>query len=220
VRLLSTRSEPSNPPEDAAVLALVERAKQGSKEAYGVLVERFQPSLYGFLVARTTSPEDAEELCQEAFLRAWQRISLYDARWRFSTWLFTLARRIAATRYRRLRREESGHAALELVRSERAGPERIASGREECANLWALAAHVLSVEQRSALWLRYGEDLAPETIAAVLGKRTGTVRVILFRARERLLRALGEERSISSHAGAAPRPPDPSFPALAVEVES
>jgi hypothetical protein len=74
--------------------------------------------------------------------------------------------------------------------------------------------------QRSALWLRYAEDLAPEAIGAVLGKRTGTVRVILFRARERLLRAIGEERSSPLRAGVAPRPPDSSFPALAVEVES
>ena len=186
----SERGEPAA--EDAAVLALVARARDGSRDDFAHLVERFQSPLYAFLVVRTASPEDAEELCQEAFLRAWQRLALYDSRWRFSTWLFTLARRIAASRYRRVRHEESGHARLELVARERDRPEELASSKEESANLWALASRVLSTEQRSALWLRYAEDLAPEAIGLVLGKRTPTVRVILFRARERLARALDE----------------------------
>ncbi len=193
-RRASERHERDQAAEDAAVLALVARARDGSKEGFALLVERFQAPLHAFLVVRTASPEDAEELSQEAFLRAWQRLALYDSRWRFSTWLFTLARRIAASRYRRVRHEESGRVYPELVARERERPEELASLKEESANLWALATRVLSTEQRSALWLRYAEDLAPEAIAGVLGKRTPTVRVILFRARERLARALDEER--------------------------
>ncbi len=213
-------SERLEPPEEGAVLALVARASQGSRDAFAELVLRYQAPLYAFLVVRTASAEDAEELCQEAFVRAWQKLALYDSQWRFSTWLFTLARRLTASRYRRGRREESGHEALELASSERAGPERIASGREEWANLWALAGRVLTPGQRSALWLRYAEDLAPDAIGAVLGKRTGTVRVILFRARERLLRALSEERPSSKRSDSTSRPPDPSYTAAAAEVES
>ena len=212
---------PAVPHEDAAVVALVERARAGSREDFAALVERFQAPLYGFLVLRAASAEDAEELCQDAFVRAWQRLALYDARWRFSTWLFTLARRLAASRYRRARREEHAPVALEAARSERDGPERLASRCEESANLWALAARTLSREQRSALWLRYAEDLSPEAIGTVLSKRTATVRVILFRARERLARALAERSSTEVRAEDRPAPPrSVRYTAASTEVEA
>lgn len=171
--------------EDLAILA-----QGGSLDAYAELVTRFQGRLYNFLLRRTRRAVDAEDLAQEAFVRAWQRLQSYDPRWRFSTWLFTIAQRLAIGNYRRQRRE------VEL-----SCPERVTNGRPEeklernetrlgAGRIWALAERVLSEDQRTALWLRYAEDLAISEIAIVMGKSQVGIRVSLFRARQTLAAAI------------------------------
>ena len=156
------------------------------------LVERFERSLFNFLNMRVGNPDDAEELTQETFLRAWQQIARYDSRWMFSTWLFTLGKRLAASRYRKLTLRASADEGLpDLSGGE--DPHSAASRSEESSNLWAIASRVLSPDQRSALWLRYAEELSIKQIARVLGKRETTVRVVLFRARERLAPCLSPD---------------------------
>ena len=167
----------------------VRAARAGDTAAFGALVERFEDSLTRFLLVRTGNAEDAEELAQETFLRAWQKLGRYDERHRFATWLFTLARRLAVSRQRSAaawgRRPELGDDSLAEVEAG-SDPSDLVSAHEESHNLWRLAAEVLGVEQRSALWLRYGEDLSIPQIARILGRPRVTVRVWLFRARERL----------------------------------
>ena len=189
-------------------------AQGGCATAFTALVERFESPLFNFLRLRAHSPEDAEELTQETFLRAWQQLGRYSSRWRFSTWLFTLGKRITASRYRKLRRDIPGGDPPESadLASE---PSQLASEREECANLWDTAARVLSVEQRSAVWLRYVEGLSVREIGRVLSRRETTVRVILFRARERLAKGLAD--SSTARAARVPIPVralySPHFPA-------
>lgn len=163
-------------------------AQAGSLASFEELVARFQRPLFRFLLLRAPSLEDAEELTQDSFVRAWQRIGLYDPRHRFSTWLFTLARRLAASRARRARSGATDERASELVCA--VDPPALLAAREERLNLWSLARRLLGVEQCSALWLRYAEDLAVPEIARILGRRPVTVRVQLFRARARLARHL------------------------------
>jgi len=162
--------------------SLVAAARAGSREAFGELVERFAGPLLGFLALRARCVEDAEELVQETFLRAWRNLDRYDPRWRFSTWLFTVGRRITVSRYRRAE-AESGPAP-EVVAGD--DPLDAASAAELRDNLWALAERLLSPVARQALWLRYVDGLGVREIARVLGRREATVRVMLFRARERL----------------------------------
>ena len=85
-------------PEELACLA-----QAGSSESFARLVERFTDPLYNFLALRTPNPADAEELVQETFLRAWHRLDRYDREWRFSTWIFTIAKRLATSGWRRAR---------------------------------------------------------------------------------------------------------------------
>src|SRR6185503_19422644 len=82
---LSDERETHTPEE----LAL--QARSGSMASFEKLVARFQYTLRNYLAKRTGSSEDAEDLAQETFLRAWRHIGSYDQRWRFSTWLFSIA---------------------------------------------------------------------------------------------------------------------------------
>ncbi len=190
-------------PEELALAAA-----EGDAASFEDLVARFDGPLFHFLFVRVGNADEAEELVQEAFLKAWRNLERYDPRWRFSTWLYTLAKRLAISRQRAARPVGEGADALARVPVED-DPHLVASGREERENLWALAARTLTVEQRSALWLRYAEDLGIDEIARILGRRRVTVRVVLFRARQELARHLG------THALEAP-----ALPAAAVTASA
>ncbi len=172
------------PPEE-----LARRAQQGAPGCFDVLVERFSGRLYSFLVRRVGSREDAEDLTQETFVRAWSRLETYKPHLRFSTWLFTIAVRLAAAHYRRRRPGVALDGAAGDERAPEAG-DRAEEG-ESRARLWKLAEERLTRDQFAAVWLRYVEDAAVEDIARILGKSRVGVRVTLFRAREKLAGALG-----------------------------
>ena len=206
---------PAAPPSPSAE-TLAREAQAGDTASFEALVERFEGPLFQFLRVRTGNADEAEELAQEAFLRAWTNLHRYDSRWRFSTWLFTVAKRLAASRHRRRAgRTEQSADVLEGVAVD-ADPASIAGVRDEQGHLWRTADRVLKVEQRSALWLRYAEERTVEEIANILGKRRVTVRVLLFRAREALGKHLSEPAP-SSSTRAARRAPLRSGPVSLAE---
>ncbi len=178
--------------------ALAARAQAGCRESFGLLVERHQKGLYNFLAQRVRSHHEAEELTQESFVRAWRRLATYRDQWRFSTWLYAVARSVAADRARERREPLRGADAPEPGCEMDPGHDLAA--REEGDSLWRLAREVLSEEQRSALWLFYAEERPAAEIGRILGKSAIAVRVMLFRARGELGRHL-EARGL---AGAAP----------------
>lgn len=184
--------------------ALALEARAGSVQAFEALVARHESGLFRFLFQRTRDAGVAEDLTQEAFLRAWQKLELFDPRWRFSTWLYTIAANLSVSAHRARAKEpeaEGREAALD-GRSSEPDPLESVAQRDEGRALWDFAAGVLREEERSALWLRYAEERSMEEIGAILGRPTVTTRVLLFRARARLAEALAE-------AGATPHSRSP-----------
>ena len=176
------------------------RVAQGGKtqatRSFEELVARFEGPLYQFLLLRVGNREVAEELTQETFLRAWHKLALYDSSRRFSTWLFTLGKHLAVSHARKRSSSEETQAPVQWDSADGShDPASAAEEKEEGIRLWRIASQVLKVEQRSALWLRYAEDLSIEEIARILDKRAVSVRVLLHRAREVLAKHLagGEE---------------------------
>lgn len=183
----------SRPTQSAEALAL--EAQGGSVQAFEALVARFEAPLFRFLWLRTRDTAAAEDLTQDAFLRAWQNLARYDSRWHFSTWLYTLATRLCVSARRSRGKEPAltgGEFELGVVPAG-LDPSHAAVEREEGRALWDTATRILRPEERSALWLRYAEDLSMEEIGTVLGRPTVTVRVLLFRARGRLAAALSAQ---------------------------
>jgi RNA polymerase sigma-70 factor (ECF subfamily) len=163
------------------------RTQAGSSACFGELVKRYQGRLLSFLIQRTGQVPDAEDLLQEAFARAYQRIQLYNPRWKFSTWLFTIASRLACSHGRKLRSPSLDDARL--LPAEGSNPLTIVLQEEEKDNLWALAAELLSKNQHSVLWLRYREDMSVAEISQVIRKTQTHVKVLLFRGRSSLARS-------------------------------
>jgi RNA polymerase sigma-70 factor (ECF subfamily) len=149
----------------------------------------YQGRLFNFLVRRVRSRTDAEDLTQETFVRAWEKIRSYKPGMRFSTWLFTIGSRLASNHRRDNRRWGTG---LDVEPATELEPDAPSEAREDRRRVWSLVETVLTEQQRSAVWLRYVEGLEPTEIARVLGKSSIGTRVLLFRARERLAQALTE----------------------------
>lgn len=169
--------------------ALAELAAGESAGAFDVLAARWRPRLVAALWKRTRSEADAEDVAQDALLRAHQKLELFSGQHRFSTWLFTIAFRLDISR----RRREKPTVSLAVFETE---PHEVASAgdptsdlaadRELADNLWAIAARELNESYYTVLWLRYGEQQSPAEIARVLNKTKLAVRVTLHRARQKL----------------------------------
>ncbi len=176
------------------VEALVSRAQSGSLDAFTEVVARFEGRLFNFIARRLGGGRrpivaDAEDLTQEAFLRAWRNLGDFRPTHKFSTWLFTIAGRLVVDhlRHQGVRKaaaESIAHDANRRMHDQQR--ERSPLVDVESRNLWTIARETLTDEQHAALWLRYAEDLSPGEVARVLGRSEVSVRVMLFRARKAL----------------------------------
>ena len=144
---------------------------------------------------------DAQDIAQQALIRAYQRLHQYNGRHRFSTWLFTIANRLAATHLRRRRPQARSLDKLDSLTDRGPGPAQEAARREQAQQLWPLARQLLGGEQYAMLWLRYGEQMSIGEIASVTGRSTVRVKVALFRSRQKLAHALQQSQA---QAGVAP----------------
>jgi RNA polymerase sigma-70 factor, ECF subfamily len=166
------------------------RAQRGCMASFEQLLRRFQTPVLRFLRHRGFSA-DAEDLAQETFLRAYENLHRYSRQWAFSGWLFTIARRTSIN-HRRRARPRSNAAAMDAMPSTTPEPLDVLLAAEGRGRLWDLAARVLSEEQWTALWLHYVEEMPLAGIALVLGRSRASVKIMLFRARRKLLPRLSE----------------------------
>ena len=190
------------------------RAQGRSLPAFTELVTRYEKRLFNFDLRRVPCAADAEDIVQEAFLRAWQSIDRYDPTWEFSTWLYTIARRLAANQHAASRRLAlRANPTANTTSAQSADPAEIAARNELHGNLWPTAQRILTDDQRTALWLRYGECMAVQDIANVLGKTRVAVRVILFRARKALAKDMNSTLATHEPVQALSEPvPEPKLP--------
>jgi RNA polymerase sigma-70 factor (ECF subfamily) len=174
---------------------LARRAQRGCAKSFELLVRRFQVPLLHFLRKRVKSLADAEDLLQETFVRAYQQIGRYRDRWRFSTWIFTIAHRSSVSHHRKRQAESNriGGASREPAVSLPSPDHRIVE-EESRRRFWDLAADVLSDDQFCAVWLYYVEEMPTRDITRVLNCSWVSVKTTLYRARRRLAPHLGSWR--------------------------
>lgn len=164
---------------------LAVKAQAGSHPYFEELVGRYSGRLFHFLQARLGSPQDTEDLLQETFLKTYRNIARFDSTYKFSTWIYTTAQRLAVSYFRKKREIE----IVSEVACAAAGPHEKMVHEENHENLWQ-AARTLRQDQYRALWLRYMEDMPLPEIARVMKKSRIHVRVLLHRARLHLVEAL------------------------------
>ena len=176
---------PLGPLDDAE---LARRAGAGCVESFAELARRYQTRIVHYVrhVLGARGNGDADDVAQDAFVRAWQAIRSYEERWAFSTWLFTIARRTCLNHVRGVKRRRVREAVTAPVFDGLDDPCTTALAVERAVKLWDVAAHQLSERQVTALWLRYAESKSLPEIAAVVETSEANVKVILHRARRQL----------------------------------
>jgi RNA polymerase sigma-70 factor (ECF subfamily) len=181
--------QPESVPTDEE---LAQRARLGCVESFEQLMRRFQAPVLHFLLHRGLGA-DAEDVLQETFVRAYSNLARYRPKWRFATWLFTIARRLSINHRRRVTPANGGDS-LEQALGREPEPGATLADEEERLGLWARAAGVLSEPELTALWLLYVEDMPVREIAAVVDRSTAAVKTMLFRARVKLAPLLHDFR--------------------------
>ena len=175
---------PQAGPAAAEDAALVARARAGDERAFRALVERYRDRVYGLALRVVRSPADAEEVAQDAFVRAWLALRGFRGEASFSTWLYRIAVRRAFDRALTLRTRRGRETDLEAA-EHAAAP---AGGGEASPAMRRLERLIdeLSPAQRAAVTLYYLEDQSVERVAATLELPENTVKTHLSRARAAL----------------------------------
>ncbi len=187
---------PAVPDDDAIVLA---RVLAGDEGAFATLVRRYEPKLRAYVSGIVAVEEEARDLVQESFIRAWRHLDQYDERFRFSTWLFRIAHNVAIDHLRRRRQptvsldigeDDEGDA----IRLDPADPRRGPLGElanRELAEALAREIERLPAAYRELVSLRHLVGLSYNEIADLKELPLGTVKNKLFRAHSVLREALG-----------------------------
>ena len=187
-------------PMDLSDGTYVTRARSGDCEAFRTLVERHSRSVFRLAFRMTGNEQDAEDVVQESMLRAYKQLSKFDERASFGTWLYRIAANCSLD-LMRSRNRRSQHQALApegdqemenpvmTVPSPDPSPERMALSGEVRERLTA-AMGDLSATERSAFILRHFEGMCIEDVSRVLGCQPGSAKHSVFRAVQKLRRAL------------------------------
>ena len=178
--------------------AAAEEARKGDQRAFGALVERHSRSVFRLAFRMTGNEQDAEDLVQETFLKAYKQLHRFDGRSAFGTWLYRIAANCSLdlTRARKNRAERQTSASssetidlLDQVVAPGPSPERLARSGQ-VASLLRQALEQLTDLERTAFVLRHYEGCGIAEIASMLGVETNAAKHSVFRAVQKLRRAL------------------------------
>ena len=155
-------------------------------ESFEQLIARLEGRLFAFLYQKTSDHHIAQDLLQSTFVTAYRKLHRYNPQYAFTTWIYTIASRLAINHFRRKRLFESEYA--DGVTDTTPRSELIAS--EKAEGVWSRARTLLPVSQFTALWHFYGEERNLAETSDVMNKSVGSVKVLLHRARRKLAEVL------------------------------
>ncbi len=177
------------------------KAARGDKEAFAELVRRYQKPIFAMAYRMVGNREDARDIAQEAFLKAYRALARFKENSRFSPWLYSIANNLCIDA---LRRKGRNNVSLDEPLPD-GGERQVAGGmdplkeleKQETSQQVQTAIDALPAKFKSVLLLRHMQELSYEEIAQTLGIPVSSVKTHLFRAREALRKQIisleGEE---------------------------
>ncbi|MBP3953372.1 RNA polymerase sigma factor SigW [Bacillus suaedae] len=179
---------------DKIVKRLIGEVRKGDQEAFAEIVELFKDKVYQISYRLTGNVHEAQDIAQEAFLRAYTNIDRYDIDRKFSTWLFRITTNVAIDRLRKkkpdfyLQEEVKGMSGMTLE-SQFSTDEELPEDQvitREMQNWVQDEINKLPVKYRTAIILKYIEDLSINEISEILDMPASTVKTRIHRGREAL----------------------------------
>jgi RNA polymerase sigma-70 factor (ECF subfamily) len=203
-----TRNEPGGgePPLEDPDAAMVKAVIDGDSEAYRVLVERYERRIYSVIYGMVRNQEDARDLAQDAFVKAFQNLHKFRLESKFYTWLCRISMNVAIDHLRKMKhrshsefddnRGASNGAQVVRLSSRRDNPSENVARKQVYNNIMA-ALEMLPDDQRQVVVLRELEGMPYKEIAEIVGVPEGTVMSRLYYARRRLQELLSAHRPTS-----------------------
>jgi RNA polymerase sigma-70 factor (ECF subfamily) len=171
---------------------LVAAAQAGDQTAFAQLIHRHQRAVYGYLRCRLVEPADAEDLCQEVFLRSYQSEGHFETPGMVRPWLIGIARNVLREHVRRVaRRKEIGWTALCLEVDHSLEP--VDPLYDDVVHHLPDCMESLGQSARDALELHYRKDLRLAQIGERLRRSEGAIKLLMFRARQFLRNCISQK---------------------------
>jgi RNA polymerase sigma-70 factor (ECF subfamily) len=167
--------------------ALIRAAAAGDTRAFGEIVRSHHRRVFNYLSQMTRHHHDAEDLTQQTFIKAHRHLATFDQSRPIINWLLTIARNSALNHFRDVKKWDE--LPFDAAASE-PSPAREAEHKEQKENLWERARALLGPREFEVLWLRFAEELNTRETAQVTGLTETHVKVLVFRARQTLLKGV------------------------------
>ena len=163
---------------------IVARVLKGDRQSYSLLVEEYKSPIYNLAYRMTGNSEDADDLTQETFIRAYLYLWRYDTRRKFFTWLYTLALNLIRGHLRKKNKynKSSEELSVHLLSDKNPSPETDFIEKQEI-NVYLL---LLEEESRALLIMKYMQELSFEEITQITGKSLSAVKMSVYRGLEKL----------------------------------
>lgn len=166
---------------------IIDAVKQGDRDAYREIVDRYKRRAYHVALGFVGDPQDALDVSQSAFIKAYKNLKRFDTGRPFPPWFYRILRNLCLDHIRRSKRRREVPLSEVLIFADD-------SAEREMQMALRQAIDALAVEQREVVMLHYFEGLSYKEMASMLGKPMGTIMSTLYHARQKLKVALKGER--------------------------
>ncbi len=177
---------------------LVRRCLEGNREAFGALVEKYQSTVYNVALRMVHDQADAEDVAQVAFVRAFQKLSTFDPKFKFFSWLYRIVVNEALNLLKQRQRFEPLKADTVDETLDESGKEDERAEGEELERRIQECLMELKIEYRTVVVLKHFQELSYAEIGQILDLPEKTVKSRLFSARA-VLRTILRKKGIGSH---------------------
>lgn len=172
--------------------AIIERAQAGDRDAYGLIVHRYLERVYRVAYGVVRNRDDAADIAQDTFVRAFRGLDRFDAGRPVFPWLYQIARNLGINRIQRVRTRETSLPEFDVFAARGEDPETAAIRGDDAIRIRAAVA-ALPEQHRSVIELNHFQECSYQEIADILAIPIGTVMSRLYHARKRLRTMLDEE---------------------------
>jgi RNA polymerase sigma-70 factor (ECF subfamily) len=178
--------------DQKSIAEIIARVLRGDRQAYAMLVDAYKSPIYNLAYRMTGSSDDADDLTQETFIRAYQYLWRYDMHRKFFTWLYTLALNLIRSHLRKKNKynKSSEELSAHLLSDKNSSPETDLIETQE------IGVYLLCLEEesRALLIMKYMQELSFEEITQITGKSLSAVKMSVYRGLEKLKELLTESR--------------------------
>jgi len=172
---------------------LVKKAQKGEAEAFGKLYDRHLPAIYRFILLKVGDQSDAEDICHQVFLNAWQNVGRFRYQgFPFSSWLYKIAKNAVIDHWRTRKNNIDCGLVSENLLSDTPAPADAIDKKLNIDLVWRTLKR-LDDDYQNLLIMKFVDELSNKEVAEILGKSEGAIRVIQHRALKQLKKLLASD---------------------------